>query len=45
MLGQLAMYEQHVHLLGVHVQGVAEMFGDVSGNQAALNMVTVSVHC
>ncbi len=32
MLGQLTMYEQHVRLLEMCVQGIAEMFDGVSGN-------------
>lgn len=38
-------YAQHVRVLEMCVQGIAETFAGVSGNQAALNIVTVSVHC
>jgi hypothetical protein len=44
MLGQLTTCVQHVHLLEMYVQGIAETFGGVSGKQAAVNMVTVSAH-
>jgi len=32
MLGQLAMYAQHVRLLEMYVQDVSETFCDMSGN-------------